>query len=70
MATDRSLLIGIDAITGEACRDFGVDGRVALREGIGDAAVWEYYSTSPPVAVNDVIVVGALVYDNLRVDAI
>ena len=68
-ATIDAQLIGIDATTGEVCRDFGVDGRVALREGIGDAEVWEYYTTSPPVAVNDVIVVGALVYDNLRVDA-
>jgi quinoprotein glucose dehydrogenase len=68
-ATMDALLIGIDATTGEVCRDFGVDGRVALREGIGDAEAWEYYTTSPPVAVNDVVVVGALVYDNRRVDA-
>jgi quinoprotein glucose dehydrogenase len=68
-ATMDAQLIGIDATTGEVCRDFGVDGRVALREGIGDAEVWEYYTTSPPVAVNDVVVVGALVYDNRRVDA-
>lgn len=68
-ATLDAQLIGIDATTGEACRGFGVDGRVALREGIGDAEMWEYYTTSPPVAVGDVVVVGAMVYDNLRVDA-
>jgi len=68
-ATLDSELIGVDAMTGEACADFGSDGRVALREGIGDSAIWEYYSTSPPVTVNDVVVVGALVADNIRVDA-
>ena len=68
-ATIDSQLIGIDATTGEGCRDFGTDARVALREGIGDAAIWEYYATSPPIVVNDVVVVGALVSDNLRVNA-
>jgi quinoprotein glucose dehydrogenase len=64
-----SELIAIDAATGRACADFGVGGRVALREGIGDAAPWEYYPTSPPLVVGDAVVVGALVSDNLRVDA-
>jgi quinoprotein glucose dehydrogenase len=62
-------LIAVDADTGEPCRDFGAQGRVALREGIGDAEPWEYYPTSPPLVLRDVVVVGALVADNLRVDA-
>lgn len=62
-------LIAIDARTGEPCRDFGAGGRVALRERIGDAEPWEYYPTSPPLVIRDVVVVGALVADNLRVDA-
>ena len=64
-----SQLIAIDAKTGRACPDFGVDGRVALREGIGEAPPWEYYVTSPPLVLRDVVVVGALVADNLRSDA-
>jgi quinoprotein glucose dehydrogenase len=64
-----SELIAIDAATGRACPDFGTGGRVALREGIGDAAPWEYYPTSPPLVIGDAVVVGALVSDNLRVDA-
>jgi quinoprotein glucose dehydrogenase len=68
-ATIDAQLIGIDALTGQACAGFGKGGRVPLREGIGDAELWEYYSTSPPVVVNGVVVVGAMVYDNLRVDA-
>jgi quinoprotein glucose dehydrogenase len=68
-ATIDSELIALDAATGEPCADFGVNGRVALREGIGKAAPWEYYTTSPPLVVRDVVVVGALVADNLRTDA-
>jgi quinoprotein glucose dehydrogenase len=67
--TIDSELIAIDATTGLACEDFGVHGRVALREGVGDAPPWEYYVTSPPLVVGDVVVVGALVADNLRSDA-
>jgi quinoprotein glucose dehydrogenase len=62
-------LIALDAATGEPCQDFGSAGRVALREGVGAADPWEYYPTSPPLALLDVVVVGALVADNLRVDA-
>ena len=62
-------LIALDAQTGLPCRDFGRNGRVALREGIGEAPSWEYYPTSPPLVIRDVVVVGALVADNVRVDA-
>ena len=68
-ATIDSELIALDAETGRPCADFGVAGRVALREGIGAAPAWEYYVTSPPVVVRDVVGVGALVADNLRTDA-
>ncbi len=64
-----SELIALDARSGEPCDDFGSAGRVALREGIGDAPPWEYYPTSAPLVVDDLVVVGALVADNLRVDA-
>jgi quinoprotein glucose dehydrogenase len=66
--TIDSELIALDAATGRPCQDFGAGGRVALREGI-EAEPWEYYVTSPPLAVGDVVVVGALVADNLRTDA-
>jgi len=68
--TVDSELIALDATTGEPCADFGDAGRVSLREGIGeDVPGWEYYPTSPPAVVGDVVVIGALVSDNLRVDA-
>jgi quinoprotein glucose dehydrogenase len=63
-------LIALDAATGEPCPDFGSRGRVELREGVlGDAPPWEYYVTSPPLVLRDRVVVGALVADNMRVDA-
>jgi quinoprotein glucose dehydrogenase len=61
-------LIALDAETGKPCEDFGANGRVALKQGI-EADPAEYYVTSPPLAIGDVVVVGALVSDNLRTDA-
>jgi quinoprotein glucose dehydrogenase len=69
IGTRDSELIALDADTGEPCRDFGADGRVALREGLAEAPDWEYYPTSPPLVIRDVAVVGALVSDSLRIDA-
>lgn len=67
--TVDSELIALDARSGLPCRGFGRAGRVDLRTGIGPAPPWEYYVTSPPLAIRDVVVVGALVADNLRTDA-
>jgi quinoprotein glucose dehydrogenase len=67
--TRDSELIALDAVTGRPCSDFGRNGRVSLREGVGDAEPWEYYPTSPPLVIGDVVVIGALVADSLRVDA-
>jgi len=67
--TRDSELIALDAATGQLCPDFGKNGRVGLREGIGEAPDWEYYPTSPPLVIGDVLVIGALVADQLRLDA-
>jgi quinoprotein glucose dehydrogenase len=68
--TRDSELIALDADTGLPCADFGTDGRVALREGMGtDAPSWEYYPTSPPLVLGDIAVIGALVADNVRTDS-
>jgi quinoprotein glucose dehydrogenase len=64
-----SQLIALDADSGRPCDAFGREGRVDLREGIGDAPNWEYYPTSPPLVLGDLVVIGALVADNVRVDA-
>jgi quinoprotein glucose dehydrogenase len=70
--TKDSELLALDADSGLLCSDFGDGGRVALREGIGEAGdtpAWEYYPTSPPLVLGDLVVLGALVADQLRVDA-
>ena len=69
MGTIDSQLIAVDAETGRPCADFGTDGRVDLRMGVGEAPPEEYYVTSPPLVMHDLVVIGALVSDNLRVDA-
>jgi quinoprotein glucose dehydrogenase len=68
-ATIDSELIALDAATGRPCEGFGRGGRVDLREGFADAPRWEAYVTSPPLVLGDVVVLGGLVQDNLRVDA-
>jgi quinoprotein glucose dehydrogenase len=67
--TQDAELIALDAKTGRPCEDFGAHGIVTLREGLGDAPIWEYYTTSPPLVVHDLVAVGALVADNQRVNA-
>ncbi len=69
LGTADSELFALDADTGMLCPEFGEAGRVALREGIEDAPAWEYHPTSPPQVIGDRVVIGALVADNVRVDA-
>lgn len=69
IGTLDSQLIAVDAKTGKPCADFGHDGRVDLRKGIEKAPPWEYYVTSPPLVMDDTVVIGALIQDNLRVHA-
>ena len=70
VATNDARLIAMDAKSGEACKDFGVDGAVDLNPGAGEQ-VWkgEYQVTSPPAIVGDTIVVGSAVGDNVRINA-
>ncbi|MCH4562537.1 pyrroloquinoline quinone-dependent dehydrogenase [Halomonas sp. EGI 63088] len=68
--TQDAELIALDAATGRPCADFGEAGRLALRDDLGDdVPPWEYYVTSAPLVVDDLVIVGALVADNVRADA-
>ncbi len=69
MPTLDNGLVAVDGETGRACADFGEGGRVDLSEGLGDIAPGETYMTSPPAVIGDVVVTGAMVRDNWRVDA-
>ena len=61
-------LFSIDGKSGEICNDFGNNGRVNLREGLGEHPALYYWSTSPPAIINEKIVVGGSVIDNLSTD--
>lgn len=69
MGTLDARMVALDAETGLLCEDFGESGVVDLSEGIGNRLPGEYGVTSPPLIMGDLLVTGALVLDNIRVDA-
>ncbi|NQX87554.1 MAG: pyrroloquinoline quinone-dependent dehydrogenase [Halioglobus sp.] len=69
MGTMDGRLVAIDADSGAACADFGEGGAVDLKSGLGLVLPGEMAMTSPPVVINDVIVQGAMVKDNSRLNS-
>jgi len=74
-ATLDARLIALDAVTGMPCRDFGASGQVDLRNvpgyqhpNLGEHMQGWYHMTSPPVTIDDVVIVGSAIDDNVRVD--
>jgi len=74
-ATLDARLIALDAATGLPCPDFGSSGQVDLRNvpGYQHANVGEhmrgwYHMTSPPVTIDDMVIVGSAIDDNNRID--
>jgi len=67
--TVDGFLVALDARSGEPCPDFGRDGRIDLRDGLGKIEPGHYKVMSPPVVAGDNVVVGALVEDNQRLDS-
>ncbi len=69
MGTNDGRLIAIDARTGDSCPNFGQQGQVVLD--VGMELVWpgEFQITSPPVVIDDTVVVGSAISDNVRVEA-
>ncbi|NIB43547.1 PQQ-binding-like beta-propeller repeat protein [Pseudomaricurvus alkylphenolicus] len=63
-ATVDARLIAVDAMTGERCTQFGLEGSVDLRKGLSKHYPDQYYVTSPPLVADDVLVVGGLVLDS------
>jgi quinate dehydrogenase (quinone) len=60
-------IVEVDAATGRPCEDFGDNGSVSLRVGMGDANQDLYFPTAAPTVVRDLVVVGGLVWDNQKV---
>ena len=71
MGTNDSRLIAIDAATGKPCADFGENGLVDLKPGLGinERESGEYQVTSPPAIIKDLVIVGSAIGDNNRVTA-
>ncbi|MBE9605408.1 glucose/quinate/shikimate family membrane-bound PQQ-dependent dehydrogenase [Acetobacteraceae bacterium H6797] len=61
-------LYAIDADTGAFCTDFGTNGMVDLKQGLGGAPDPMYQLTSPPTMAGTTVVVGGRVADNVQVD--
>ncbi|MGM0633678.1 MAG: pyrroloquinoline quinone-dependent dehydrogenase [Pseudomonadota bacterium] len=64
MAANDGILWSLDAATGEPDPVFGDQGWVDLKQGLGtDAAIGNYGNISPPLIVNDTLVVGSSLHD-------
>ncbi len=61
-------LIALDASTGEPCADFGDNGAVDITPEISRHSPLEYGITSPPAILNDLVITGSMVLDNVRTD--
>ena len=58
-------LFALDGKTGELCSDFGENGKVDLRDGLGAHNPAYYYSVSPPAIIGNLIILGGGVTDNV-----
>lgn len=68
LTTVDTRLIELDAKTGKPCADFGNNGVVDLKQGMGDVEPNFYYQTSAPTVMRDLIMVGGWVWDNQQTD--
>ena len=69
MGTNDRRLIALDRPTGKLCPDFGDAGQVTLDTGMPLRWDGEFQITSPPAIINDIVIVGSAIGDNLRSDA-
>lgn len=57
-------LLAVDAGTGAPCTDFGDNGVVSLKTGMGEMTPAATYTSSPPAIIGDTAVLGAYIRDN------
>jgi len=60
-------VVAVDAATGRPCPDFGKNGVIDLREGLGPVRPGYYHSTSGPLVIGDRFVIGANVLDGAEI---
>ncbi len=61
--TTDARLFAVDAKTGERCKDFGENGEISLRLGLGPHLPFAYFHTSVPLIAGDNAVIGGWVMD-------
>ena len=71
VATFDARLIALDGGSGVPCADFGSRGIIDLHIGVrgADRLAYEYHVTSPPAVIDDLIIVGSSIFDNLHAQA-
>lgn len=66
MPTADGRIIALDPATGSVCRDFGAgQGQIDLWRNMPNVRYGGYYSTSPPVVTERLLIVGGTVLDNV-----
>jgi quinoprotein glucose dehydrogenase len=63
--TGDARLIALDADSGELCSEFGENGVVDLRSGLGEVKAGQYAVTSAPTIVGDIAIIGAQIPKNV-----
>lgn len=64
LPTSDARLIALDAETGDVCTSFAQNGVLQLEQGMPFNPAGYYYSTSPPVITDGMIIIGGAVNDN------
>lgn len=68
LPTADARLIALNADTGQRCANFGNDGQIDLAENQRPFNPGGYYSTSPPVVADGLVIIGGHVTDNSSTD--
>ncbi|WP_086980737.1 membrane-bound PQQ-dependent dehydrogenase, glucose/quinate/shikimate family [Vibrio aphrogenes] len=69
LPTSDARLIAIDPKTGARCNNFAKDGVLDLMQNMPYKQAGYYYSTSPPIVTNGVVVVAGAVNDNYDINS-
>ncbi|QWA13171.1 PQQ-binding-like beta-propeller repeat protein [Sodalis ligni] len=57
-------MMALNAKTGRLCQDFGDHGYVSLTQYLGHVPAGYHFVTSPPMVVNDRVILGGWIFDN------
>ena len=68
MPTADARLLALDAESGRACVGFGDDGAIDLSSNMPNYRPGFYYSTSPPVVTQELVIIGGAINDNVTTD--